>query len=184
MSRHCHLSLDTRWNSMISHGLQHGWPRRLLVSSKQAKTWTMMLCNMRNLLSDMLSHTGKCMHLACTSVFEVLRVASSCVINVWWPLSHDKIPWGLRNGQPIETTEEYVGYIDEILELDHRNHCTTMLVCDWVCPSQDPRHPNITQDQYGFTIASFNRMDCKVHSTSFAFPLHCQHVFSNDPRRP
>ena len=96
-----------------------------------------------------------------------------------------QIPWGLRNGQPIETTEEYVGYIEEILELDYRNHCTTVLVCDWVRPSQDARHPNITRDQYGFTVANFNRMDGKVHSNSFAFPLHCQQVyFSNDPTRP
>ena len=96
-----------------------------------------------------------------------------------------QIPWGLRNGRPIETTEEYVGYIEEILELDYRNHCTTVLVCDWVRPSADPRHPNITRDQYGFTVANFNRMDGKVHSNSFAFPLHCQQVFfSNDPTRP
>ena len=94
-------------------------------------------------------------------------------------------PWGLRNGRPIETTEEYVGYIEEILELDYRNHCTTVLVCDWVCPSVDPRHPNITRDQYGFTVANFNHMDGKVHANSFAFSLHCQQVFfSNDPTRP
>jgi hypothetical protein len=53
-----------------------------------------------------------------------------------------------------------------------------------VRPSQDPRHPNITGDQYGFTVANFNRMDGKVHSNSFAFSLHCQQVFfSNDPTR-
>jgi hypothetical protein len=78
-----------------------------------------------------------------------------------------------------------VGYIEEILELDYRNHCTTVLVCDWVRPSQDPRHPNIEEDRYGFTMANFNRMDGTVHSNSFAFPLHCQQVFlSNDPTRP
>ena len=59
-----------------------------------------------------------------------------------------------------------------------------MLVCDWVGPSQDPRHQDIEPDGYGFTVANFNRMDGKVHSNSFAFPLHCQHVFlSNDPTR-
>ena len=60
-----------------------------------------------------------------------------------------------------------------------------MLVCDWVRPSQDPRHPNIERDRYGFIVANFNCMDGKVHSNSFAFPLHCQQVFlSNDPTRP
>ena len=78
-----------------------------------------------------------------------------------------------------------MGYIEEILELDYRNHCTTVLVCDWVRPSQDPCHPNIERDRYGFTMANFNRMDGTVHSNSFAFPLHCQQVFlSNDPTRP
>ena len=78
-----------------------------------------------------------------------------------------------------------MGYIEEILELDYRNHCTTVLVCDWVQPSHDPRTSNIQRDRYGFTIANFNRMDGKVHSNSFAFPLHCQQVFfSNDPTRP
>ena len=96
-----------------------------------------------------------------------------------------QVPWGLRNGRPVETTEEYVGYIEEILELDYRNHCTTVLVCDWVRPSQDPQYPNIERDRYGFTMANFNRMDGRVHSNSFAFPLHCQQVFlSNDPARP
>ena len=41
------------------------------------------------------------------------------------------------------------------------------------------------RDRYGFTIANFNRMDGKVHSNSFAFPMHCQQVFfSSDPTRP
>ena len=77
-----------------------------------------------------------------------------------------------------------MGYIEEILELDYRNHCTTMLVCNWVRPSPDARHHNIERDWYGFTVANFNHMDGKVHSNSFAFPLHCQQVFlSNDPTR-
>lgn len=43
-----------------------------------------------------------------------------------------QLRWGVRNGQPLEKTNEYVGYIEEILELDYRNHCTTILVCDWI----------------------------------------------------
>ena len=121
------------------------------------------------------------MHLRVRGAEGGLVTRDSCVVASFTR----QLPWGLRNGRPIETTEEYVGYIEEILELDYRNHCTTILVCDWVRQSQDPRHPNITRDQYGFTVANFNRMDGKVHSNSFAFPLHCQQVFfSNDPTRP
>ena len=98
----------------------------------------------------------------------------------------EQLRWRLRNGRPIEVTKEYVGYIEEILELDYRNHCTTVLVCNWVRVSgADLRHPTIKKDKYGFTIANFNRMDGKVHADSFAFPFHCQQVFfANDTQRP
>ena len=91
----------------------------------------------------------------------------------------------LRWGQSIERSDDYVGYIEEILELDYRNHCVTILVCDWVRATKDARYPNIQRDQYGFTMANFNRMDGRIHADSFAFPLHCQQVFfSNDLQRP
>jgi len=84
----------------------------------------------------------------------------------------------------VETTGDYIGYIEEILELHCRNHCTTVLLCDWVKVSHDVRYPTIERDRYGFTIANFNRMDGEVHTDSFAFPLHCQQVFfSDDPHR-
>ena len=102
-----------------------------------------------------------------------LVTRDSCVVASF----SQQLRWGLRNGRPIERTDEYVGYIEEILELDYRNHCTTVLVCDWVRRSSDARFPNIRRDQYGFTMANFNRLDGKVHGSSFAFPLHCQQVF-------
>ena len=89
----------------------------------------------------------------------------------------EQIQWGVCNGRPIEVTKDYVGYIEKILELDYRNHCTTILVRDWVRVSNDDCYPNIKKDEYGFTVANFNCMDGKVHADSFAFPLHCQQVF-------
>jgi len=86
----------------------------------------------------------------------------------------------MSDGQSIESTDYYVGYIEEILELDYKNHYTNVLVCDWVCASQDAQSPNIVQDEYGFTLAKFNHMDGKVHADSFAFPLHYQQVFFSD----
>lgn len=95
-----------------------------------------------------------------------------------------QLRWGLRNGQPLQRTEDYVGYIEEILELDYRNHCTTVLVCDWVRAGNDVRFPHVQRDRYGFAVANFNHMDSKVHANSFAFPLHVQQVFfSDDPHR-
>ena len=74
--------------------------------------------------------------------------------------------------------------VEDILELDYRNHCTTVLLCEWVKLTRDGRVPNIERDRYGFTVANFNHMDSRVQSDSFAFPLHCQQVFlSDDPSR-
>jgi hypothetical protein len=95
-----------------------------------------------------------------------------------------QLHWGIHNGKPIERTTEHVGFIEEILELDYRNHCTTILLCEWVKPTRDVRVPNIEPDRYIFTVANFNHMDSRVHADSFAFPLHCQQVFqSDDPLR-
>jgi hypothetical protein len=88
-----------------------------------------------------------------------------------------QLRWGIRNGRPIDHTAEHVGYIEEILELDYRNHCTTVLLCEWVKASRDVRIPTIERDKYGFSVANFNHMDNRVHPDSFAFPLHCQQVF-------
>ena len=90
--------------------------------------------------------------------------------------------WGLVNGRLVETNQEYVGYIEEILVLDYRNHCVTVLLCDWVKDTQDTQFPTIQGDKYDFSLANFNQMDGKVHANSFAFPLHCLQVFfSDDP---
>ena len=120
------------------------------------------------------------MHLRVRSSEGGLVTRDSCVVAAFT----QQLRWGIRNGRPIERTAEHVGFIEEILELDYRNHCTTVLLCEWVKPTRDSRLPNIERDQYGFTVANFNHMDSRVHSDSFAFPLHCQQVFlSDDPSR-
>lgn len=121
------------------------------------------------------------MHLRVRSAEEGLVTRDSCVVASFTR----QLRWGLCNGLPIERTDEYVGYLEEILELDYRNHCTTVLVCDWVKRTADVHFPHVQRDRYGFAVANFNHMDGKVHANSFAFPLHCQQVFfSDDPHRP
>jgi hypothetical protein len=71
-----------------------------------------------------------------------------------------------------------------MLELDYHNHCTKVLLCEWVKASRAVRVPSIECDKYGFSVANFNHMDNRVHPDSFAFLLHCQQVFlSDDPTR-
>ena len=119
-------------------------------------------------------------HFRVWSSETALVTRDSCVVASFTR----ELQWGIQNGRPTERTKDYVGYIEEILELDYRNHCITVLVCDWVRASRDARSPNIVRDKYGFTLANFNHMDGKVHADSFAFPLHCQQVFySDDPHK-
>lgn len=120
-------------------------------------------------------------HFRVRSAESGLVTCDSCVLATF----SQQLRWGLCNGRLFERVDEYVGYIDEILELDYRNHCTTVFVCDWVRPTTDARSPNMKRDEYGFLMANFNHMDGRVHSNSFAFPMHCQQVFfSEDPYRP
>lgn len=120
------------------------------------------------------------MHLRVQTAEGGLVTRDSCVVATYT----QQLRWGICNGRPIEHTAEHVGYIQEILELDYRNHCTTVLLCEWVRASPDVRVPSIERDKYGFSMANFNLMDNRVHPDSFAFPLHCQQVFfSDDPTR-
>jgi len=119
-------------------------------------------------------------HFRVRSAESALVTRDSCVIASFT----QERRWGVHHGSHIESTADYVGYIEEILELDYRNHYTTVLVCDWVRTSRDARSPNIVRDKYRFTLANFNHMDGAIHCDSFAFPLHCQQVFfSDDPHR-
>ena len=120
------------------------------------------------------------MHLRVCSSEGGLGIRDSCVVAAFT----EQLRWGIRNGRLIERTMEHVGYIQEILELDYRNHCTTVLLCEWVRAARDARFPSIERDRYGFNVANFEYMDNRVHPDSFAFPLHCQQVFfSDDPTR-
>ena len=82
-----------------------------------------------------------------------------------------QLRWGICNGRPSDHTAEHVGYIEEILELDYRNHCTTVLLCEWVKGSRDVRFPTIERDKYGFNVANFQPHG--QHSTCglLCFPL-------------
>lgn len=121
------------------------------------------------------------MHFRVRNAEGGLVTRDSCVVASFT----SQLRWGICNGRPIERTDDYVGYISEILELDYRNHCTTVLVCDWVQGTRNICHPRVQRDRYGFTTANFNHMDGDVHANSFAFPMHCEQVFfSDDPHRP
>jgi hypothetical protein len=79
---------------------------------------------------------------------------------------------------------EYIGTVEEILELDYRSHCCLVLVCDRVKAKYGGPAATIERDDYGFTRANFST---RIHMSadSFAFPIHCQQVFfSKDHQKP
>ena len=73
------------------------------------------------------------MHLHVRTSEGALVTRDSCIVATYT----QHLRWRIRNGKPIDHTAEHVGYIQEILELDYRNHCTTVLLCKWVRPSRD-----------------------------------------------
>jgi hypothetical protein len=84
----------------------------------------------------------------------------------------------------LVTNVEFVGNIEEILELDYQNHCVVVLLYKWVKAKYSDSCPTIIQDDLGFTIANFESM-VDLGKESFAFLIHCQQVFfSDDPNRP
>jgi hypothetical protein len=64
---------------------------------------------------------------------------------------------------------EYIGWIEEILELEYRSHCCVVLVCSWVRAYPEREGASIIHDKYGFTLGNFEKT-LPLGADSFAFP--------------
>ena len=73
-------------------------------------------------------------------------------------------------------TAEYVGWIEEILELNYRSHCCVVLVCSFIPGVQGVRNSKVERDRYGFLLGNFIST-MPIGPKSFAFPTQCQQVF-------
>ena len=62
---------------------------------------------------------------------------------------------GRQDRNIVNEELEYVGQIDEIVELDYGGHCVVLLVCDWVKANYRGRNATIKKDEWGFTMANF-----------------------------
>ena len=90
-------------------------------------------------------------------------------------------PWrsNARDRNPVEANIEYLGQVEEIVELDYRRTCVVVLVCRWVRANYRGPNASVKRDKWGFTLANFQ--SCKpCNKDSFAFPKHCQQVFYSD----
>jgi hypothetical protein len=70
------------------------------------------------------------------------------------------------------TQVEFIGNVEEILELDYQNHYVIVLLCKWVKAKYSKPSPTIIRDHLGFTAANFNDM-VELGKESFSFPIHC-----------
>ena len=89
---------------------------------------------------------------------------------------------GTRDVNQVNADEEYVGHIEEILELNYRRHCVVVLVCDFVKANYVGKNATVKRDKWGFTLANYERRYGTICRDSFAFPRHCEQVFFSRAR--
>jgi hypothetical protein len=58
---------------------------------------------------------------------------------------------GTRDRNQVNADVEYVGHIEEILELNYRRHCLVVLACDFVKANYVGENATIKKDKWGFT---------------------------------
>jgi len=76
------------------------------------------------------------------------------------------------------TTEEYMGHVEEILELDYRRMCVVVLICSWVKGRIGGAAATMKRDEHGFlSMNSADHYKVPLGPQSFAFSIHVQQVF-------
>ncbi len=78
--------------------------------------------------------------------------------------------------RPILAKLEYVGQVEEILELNYMVFNTIVLLCNLVKANYTGSSATIKRDAYGFTFINFSSF-ILIFDYSIAFPLHVEQVF-------
>ena len=92
---------------------------------------------------------------------------------------HQPCRSGRRDQNVVNEDLEYIGQIQEIVELNYGKHYTVLLICDWVKANYRGRHATVKKDEWGFTMANFGAL-VPFGYESLAFPIHCHQVFFSD----
>jgi len=61
---------------------------------------------------------------------------------------------GIRDANKVSTDVEYMGHMEEILELNYKRHCLVVFVCDFVKANYNGENATIKKDKWGFTLAN------------------------------
>jgi hypothetical protein len=94
---------------------------------------------------------------------EKITCDSVIAASVWRRTRRD-----FKESREMETVQ-YVGWIQEILELDYRSHCCIVLLCSWVSATLQASNPKVVRDKYGFVLANL-QSPMRPGPNSFAFP--------------
>ncbi len=71
---------------------------------------------------------------------------------------------------------EYVGWVEEILELNYGVLNTIVLLCNWVKVNYIGNSAIVKRNECGFTLMNLSSL-ISISNQSFAFPLHVEQVF-------
>jgi hypothetical protein len=86
---------------------------------------------------------------------------------VWWRSRG----WTKDKRSQLESVE-YIGWIEEILELDYRNHYYIVLVCSWIPRDMNGLNAKVVHNIYGFVVGNFIHI-VPLGLDSFPFPMQC-----------
>ena len=82
-------------------------------------------------------------------------------------------------GRTFLSGKWYVGWVEEIIELNYRSHCVAVLACSWIPADLERSNRKVMKDEYGFGMGNFQRR-LPLGKESFAFPMQCKQVFYSD----
>ena len=75
---------------------------------------------------------------------------------------------------------EFVGWVEEILDVDYEHLKVAVLYCNWVVANMKGDGATMKRDDYGFTTVNFDIL-IPYSAQSFAFPLYIEQVvFASD----
>jgi hypothetical protein len=109
------------------------------------------------------------MHLRCRGAEVHMSTADSGVVALFEQFHK----LNMDDPNPKVRREEYLGWIQEILELNYREYYVVLLACNWVKARYIGLYPTIVQDKYSFTLVNFSGTTVQgLGPKCFAFLIH------------
>jgi hypothetical protein len=83
---------------------------------------------------------------------------------------------GPNDWRPILAKLAYVGWVEEILELNYGVLKTMVLLCNWVKTNYKGSRTIIKRAEYGFTLVDFTSL-IRISNQYFVLTIHVEQVF-------